>query len=211
MFCWLHWKGYSSFLLLFICSNNYDKVNTHSQGWAALSETRSWPKVRCRAAQGLCCHALRWDECLACSGYAVWLQTSEKAVWVVGALLGKGVMLAAWGWRALGFCQPGDIIYWGMLLWFFLCCGESLQGISPDTGSGEAKKGSLGFVGTSTPGHGVFAFMNWTQMSRGQHTGRVEFYPEGLRLEWWVCANLLKINKAQGKVWHLGGGNPKYK
>lgn len=55
------------------------------QNWAARTETRTWPKVRCRAAQWLWFHALRWGECLACSGCAVWPQISEKAVWVVGA------------------------------------------------------------------------------------------------------------------------------
>ena len=31
------------------------------------------------------------------------------------------------------------------------------------------------------------------------------------RLERWACANLMKFNKAKGKVLHIGQGNPKHK
>ena len=30
------------------------------------------------------------------------------------------------------------------------------------------------------------------------------------RLERWACGNLMRFNKAKGKVLHMGGGNPHY-
>lgn len=132
MFCWFCWKGDSSFILLFICSNNYDKSSTPRTG---LPEQKrgSGPRWGAELPSGSgSMHSGEvsvWHALAVLSG-----PRSLRKLCGLWELLGKGVMLAAWGWRVLGFCQPGDIIYWGMLLWFFLCCGESLQGISPDTG-----------------------------------------------------------------------------